>query len=338
MMRTINRGVSRSLYWIRAFACLSIMACHFLGSIPRVAFLGQIFNVGTGIFFLISGYLQAYHSKEKNYLDWLRNRLIKILIPYYIYCLFIIIAFSSQINLRQILSAIFNLQGFTHAYLPYSGHLWYLSIMVFCYVLTPLLEKITESKKRVCILFGLVYIIAIPVATWGPNHRIRVLASYTHSVMLYLLGMLSGKSDCLGKTTKPYRKLTVLMLATNVMRLGFIWLTDHVDNEDFNNFYTYYLSHISHAILAIWICITIYIITTKWEKLTLIYDKPIMFIAHLSYEIYIMHNILLYDRWNMTKLTKVQPINAVVFLLCSIVLAFALSWISQLVRKPFQRR
>ena len=58
---------------------LFVIICH-LGSYFGLAFVGQLFNVGVPIFYLISGYLYG-NAEIKDIRTWLCKRLIRLYIP-----------------------------------------------------------------------------------------------------------------------------------------------------------------------------------------------------------------------------------------------------------------
>ena len=75
----MRRDYDYSISFVRVCAMFFIMICH-VGSRFNLEVVGQFFNVGVPIFFLISGFL--YGGKEiTDAKQWLSKRLIRIYIP-----------------------------------------------------------------------------------------------------------------------------------------------------------------------------------------------------------------------------------------------------------------
>ena len=78
---------------LRVVSMFLIILCHIIkyyDFIPGSKILGQVFNVGVEIFFLISGYLYA-GKMISFYLDWYKERIRKIYFP-------VLIIFSSRVS------------------------------------------------------------------------------------------------------------------------------------------------------------------------------------------------------------------------------------------------
>lgn len=52
---------------------------------------GQIFNVGVPMFMMLSGFLFALKPAPASYRIWFKNRIIRILVPYYLFLLFLLL-------------------------------------------------------------------------------------------------------------------------------------------------------------------------------------------------------------------------------------------------------
>jgi len=65
---------------IRAAAMILIVLCHYVSWYPSISFVGQVFNVGVPLFFVISGFLYGGKTIE-NIPNWYIKQLIKISVP-----------------------------------------------------------------------------------------------------------------------------------------------------------------------------------------------------------------------------------------------------------------
>lgn len=129
-----------SISFARMIAMLLIIACHFLQYYDNE--LAWWLNVGVQMFLFISGYLYADKKTD------LRSQFLKILIPYYIFVLAACVVwtlFSAEANLMDVLSIIT-----LRSYGNFIGlhHLWFISYILFAYLLTPLLIQICKCVER----------------------------------------------------------------------------------------------------------------------------------------------------------------------------------------------
>lgn len=121
--------------------------------------LGQIFNVGVPIFFILSGYLHGQKETPKNKLKWYGRKLHRLLLPLYIFVAALAAAYLAAglpIDLSIWGQTIIPICGLTQKYIPGCGQLWFLTHLLICYLLTPLLQEHTRLGKR-----GIVLMLAI---------------------------------------------------------------------------------------------------------------------------------------------------------------------------------
>ena len=136
---------------IRITATILIFLCHACvesGSAIGGMF-GQFFNVGVPIFFLISGYL---HSQKpiSNTAKWYVRKFKRVCIPLYVFLslLFIIYVIAKlPIHISVWLQTIFPICGLTQNYISGCGHLWFLTHLLICYLITPLLQRRCVLQK-----------------------------------------------------------------------------------------------------------------------------------------------------------------------------------------------
>ncbi|WP_375710202.1 acyltransferase family protein [Pediococcus parvulus] len=124
---------------VRAISCLFIVLTHILqGYNNEFAFWT---NSAVCSFFMLSGVLLA-NSKVDNYSSWLKRRFRRILIPYYVVTIpmIIIYVFFSKIKLLTIVVLLTNMSGIFGA-LSGFGHLWFLTGIMFAYLITPVILK-----------------------------------------------------------------------------------------------------------------------------------------------------------------------------------------------------
>lgn len=126
----------------------SIVFCHLAGFL-NISALAQFLNFGVYLFLFISDFL--YANKEiNNYKQWYFSRLKKLLIPFYIFSIPIIILYYcyNYINVLEIIKYTFCMQGinFIAEFIPFSkieplGNLWFITIIILCYLIMIPIKK-----------------------------------------------------------------------------------------------------------------------------------------------------------------------------------------------------
>jgi len=158
MSKNLNKNVGIMI--IRVLAMFSIIICHIFQQDGNE--LAYWFNVGVQIFLFTSGFL--FGGKEiTNVKDWLLKRCRKILIPYYIYIVLAIIYYlcvkPEYVDLQNIGVTFFLLQLFLSG-IKGLGHLWFIPLILICYLVTPILQKLyTKIMEKENILSGIIKLV-----------------------------------------------------------------------------------------------------------------------------------------------------------------------------------
>lgn len=156
----MNKNYSISI--CRIISMFMIVLCHiieFYDFIPGSSFLGNFFNCAVYTFLGISGYL--YGKKEiNNFSKWFKSRLVTVCLPACIFSLLILIIRCIIGQPNQISSFLvypFCLKGFIFIFpalstvfpeVPVLGPLWFITVIMICYCLIPLLEKIRNYNSK----------------------------------------------------------------------------------------------------------------------------------------------------------------------------------------------
>ena len=160
---------------LRVFAMLCVVLIHVIGyyDIPGSPVIVQCLLFANPLFFFISGYL--YGGKIiTNWREWLVKRWKKICIPMIIVVVVdvIALAISRQTpDTLTIVAYLFSLEGLLSICRPFFsiyiheisnlGPLWFASVIMFCYLLTPFFQKILSryfedrkwcKRKSICIV------------------------------------------------------------------------------------------------------------------------------------------------------------------------------------------
>lgn len=158
-----------SIILLRVFAMILILVCHIVqeNSNTYVKMTAQFLNVGVSIFILISGYLYGIKKINENYEQWIIKRAKRILILLYIFMAYLLIIYlikGSNISIFNWIAYILNLQGF-QIYVHGAEHLWYLTVIMICYLITPILDKNKQKLNNESIGILMPILIFIQVLT-----------------------------------------------------------------------------------------------------------------------------------------------------------------------------
>lgn len=153
---------------IRIFSALLIFLCHIF---LIHGFYGIAFwlNNGVQLFFILSAYLLSKYSFERkqDILVFYRNRLVKIMVPYWIYLsmvLLVLFVIQQEVRLDAIILYAIGMAGFSQHSVLGLGHFWYISVLLFCYLLAPVLDLV--DRKCALKSHALRMFVQIAVIAW----------------------------------------------------------------------------------------------------------------------------------------------------------------------------
>lgn len=195
MMKSTNRDIGISIS--RLFAICLILMCHVFQAVdnPICYFL----NIGVQMFLFMSGYLYGTKSIQDVY-EWYKKRAHRILIPYYI-MLFIIVLVNCIQRVPptplELVSSLLCMQWYGYS-VPNAGHLWYISCILFCYLITPIIQAVTEKimgkkfREYISLLFGLALILQV-------LETLNCITQIASMIFAYILGYVFSKNRMLEK-------------------------------------------------------------------------------------------------------------------------------------------
>ena len=174
----------RGIQIIRIIAMFSIILCHLMQEMSSSLLIksAQFFNVGVYIFLFISGLLYGRKNID-NYKQWIVKRFKTIMIPVYafIVILSVILLFQNNFNFKYILIYLFDLQYFFGGMIG-SGHLWFITIIMICYLITILLNKYKTFFSKKYFIFILI-VLAIILSMFSLKYSL--LLWY---IIIYIIG------------------------------------------------------------------------------------------------------------------------------------------------------
>lgn len=268
-----------------------ILLCHYLQE-EKIYFLSEIFISGVPLFLFTAGYLSGL-SNIKSPSQWLTKKVKRVLLPFWLFVIAIYGIYELfnlfDVSNFQWIFTLLNLQGLNYSFWRFDyfgavdgcGHLWYLTTIMICYLLVPLigkikLPKLTNIKKILAILLLLVF------------QLISMYIGFQFSyIITFFLGFFVAKKP-IRTDFKWYSFITVLMLVASLARIA---LRNYLDGTDF---YIRYYALISCAAIGIWIFYTVHFLNAQFPAFFEKFNcKPILFIEKISYYVYLTHYVFL---------------------------------------------
>lgn len=333
-MNQLNPAISIT----RVVGMFLIIFCHLIQYYDggRFSNLSQVLNVGVMVFLLISGYLYSQKPINDNK-TWIIRRMKKILIPLYIFMIFIFVyrylILGLNLEVNQYLIYLFDLQGINFLIKYFNGgnvqgatHLWFLTVILICYFITIKLNKIDKKifkSKRINIIIVLLIFLQILLCYF---------AIYINYISIYIFGYILG-NIWFGKIGwKKYIMLTILNLIGLVIRL---YSRSIIDGTIL---YDNIIVLITQDIFAIWIFISIskfcsikyrFVCNMVSKKMWIKMDK-------LSFYIYITHYMYLVGPFNIRTLNISVLSKGIIFLMLTVASASILCYISEWVNRSIE--
>ena len=315
-----------------------ILLCHISQKIGLYS-LGEIFIVGVPLFLFVSGYLSGV-KPIKDTGEWLLRKAVRVLLPYlfFMWCVFAIheIADTAEVSAFQWFFCSIGLQGMNYTYwnmdvfdgiIDYAavsgtGHFWYITTIMLCYLLTPSLQ----SLKTVKLSKGWIIIIAL---TSLAVLTLTMFAGFQFAyIFIYIAVFLTGQHG-LRKDNKYYIIVSILALIFTIARF---LLRSVLDSTDFYD-RTFVL--INNGMLAIWIFYTVYFLQSKipafFEKLKV---GIVRFLENISYHVYLTHYVFLQGGLACSNYISNKLIALIVSLICTFITAILLWLITEKFLNP----
>ncbi len=275
---------------IRVISTLMIFLCHtvflFGDLIGKTA---QFFNIAVTVFFFISAYLYSLREKysQGGVILWYKKRLIRIIVPYYIFlfALFILFwIFHQEINPLEWITTGLIIAGVTETPIVSTGHLWFITAIIVCYIITPLLYKVRENKKATVLFLSIILICYFPVALLTKD----IVGTYYSSVLEYILAFFFLKLyiERVNKKTGIIFGLLSLIAGCAFKFLFVYYFDDTI-------LYTKFLVKICSLIIGFGIFTSIYFFIENTYSLSKKFYKVVDFFDSFSYEFYIVHMVFI---------------------------------------------
>ena len=320
----MQAGRDYSLSSIRFVSLSMIITCHMMQYLEIE--LAWWFNVGVQIFLIISGYL--YGQKETiDIKNFYIKRFERILIPYYCLVIPVLIMYFSfagdKVTLANAVKVVL-LNGTIEG----GGHLWFVPTILFCYVITPILESFyKECNKRGFLVITIAGVQIIALFSVG-------FATYYNAAWLgcYIIGYALGVNADRNFISKRTILIVTGLLAC--MNIGQIYL-DYVRHIEIAGnieiIYSAFKAY-NHVFLGLFI----FVIGKELLARVSFNDKICSLLNtadKYSYEMYLVHQFVILGPFSLMGLTNVMTVNIVVILAAICVLAGLLKLIDTRIQK-----
>ncbi len=327
-----NRNIS--IQFIKVIAMLMIITDHILCmvSFPMQPVIVQVTNSGVFIFLFISGYLFG-QKQVTDWKKWSYKRFTRIFIPLWIFMVvdFIVEALVlNNFDIKYVFIYAFNLQGILGVTYP-SNTLWFLTLIMICYIITPFLQYI--KNKKLNIKYGIMTIMMIVIAQIVLAYitDIGMVAGHTLSwcilaVSVYIIGYFIG-NKILNDSINYKRIVTITIITFFATIIGLLSQKYLDGTVIYNRVIIYY----AMLVIDLWICTAVYKLAMYIKN-----TKLISVLNHadgISYEFYIVHQLII-----VTITSKIlERFGVVSYIISSLVLAYLgailLHWICEKIYK-----
>lgn len=323
----LNRNYT--IDYIRVIALLFIVTCHYLlfSDVSNVGFGRYLAGVGNMVFFMISAFLygEKYNVKlinksyergliQSNHKHFILQRIIRLgssLWPFLLILTILFLCFEVQFSWNDVLLN-FLFLGYLGK-LPGNGHLWFLTVMMLCYIEYVLIDKLQICLRNFSLIFLLVtLLLMICLELYDlPGNFIAILGFF-----FFFVVNISWINQSIKNKTIFY----VIAIAFNVI---FLYLS--IDGL-FEN------SRIIHYLLSdICGCLLLLLLLNILPNMS---NRIFQYISNISFEIYLVHHTLCSGPFfRISSFTNNHFINYFLLFIISILLAWWLNLISKILNK-----
>lgn len=326
-----NTGTREEIAFVvraRVISAALIYLCHLTQthSNTYVVMISQILNVGVYIFLVISGFLFGRMGVKKPYHKWLGRRLTRIFLPYWVFLtihVLLQILHGTELDPVAVGLNYLGVQWFDYL-LPGADHIWFISAILLCYGMTPVLDWVTDkllrAEKKIGLRVFAAALLLSPLAIgFLPGSAIVV------TVPVYALAFLLGRIWDPG-ALRRYHGLAGLF--TIAAAFGLRFLIRLVLDETV--WYSGMVVPYTHAAAAFGFFIAMACFRDKKP------GKGLKRISDISFEIYLYHYLFLLPPLSVMELTGSWGVNGVLAAGLSVLTAYGMNRAVNGTRKRLQ--
>lgn len=274
---------------IRFVAMLAIVLCHFF-QVKGLGTLSQWLSVGVQVFFVLSAKLLSNKdfSKKADVVKFLKTRVTRIYIPVWIYlaCLLpVLVVIGKAPTISGAILYILGLAGFSKSVVLGLGHFWYISVLIICYLLVPVMYKIAvfcERKSKIqSFLLQMIIPVSVILVFLFTDYKYYGVNIALFCGMYFFFYKNRNNSEWYKGKLKFLLPITILLVVIRLI----------CDTEEMmsNPYYKEIFVTIVKCVVGLFLFFVLYNLLpdSQKEKNTLV-----TFGSKISYEIYISHQFI----------------------------------------------
>lgn len=320
----IQDKIFNSFDYLRVFSTFMIVLCHLFYIKSDYFFIGTYLSSFVEVFFILSALLLGlkYSNVKLTWINFFKNRIIRIIASYYPYLIllfcWIYLMHNELVSLKIFLAHVFFVNWFTRSFEYSYGHLWFLSMLMLCYIFIMTLSRINiKIGKRV-----IYYIILVVISAFLICFELNINPRIITSILLFTFYFYKGKIFLNYVLSFKISSFILFFLCVNLFALYVLYLNDGLIDY---KFFAAILSSIV-AITNVGFLIKIFMFFPK--------NKVINFFSLISFEIYLIHHPLILGKYAViNSFTHNLIINILFTLLIIISLSWVLYFLSKKVNK-----
>lgn len=303
----------RKYDYIRVCAMLAIFVCHVF-QVLNVISGAMWLNIGVQMFFVLSAKLISGKKIETSLsvANFYKAKLLRIFIPLWIYLICILVVLTAIGRWPGVGAAtmyLVGLAGVSKKGVLGLGHFWYITVLIICYCLVPLMYKIAQccEKKNKVWAFLLQLII--------PSSAILAFLFTKYKYYGVNIALFSGAYFWFYKTkndknwSKGKIKYLIPMSLLLVSVKLYLDTTDIVDNIYYDGLF----STAVKGIIGLTLFFVLYGIFPSEKK-----SRLIDFTSDISYEVYITHQFIILALYEFIPIFKNGFVGGVLLCVCSV--------------------
>jgi Predicted acyltransferases len=338
---------SKAVSSIRLIALIFIVACHIFQGENIV--LAWWFNVGVQIFLFMSGFLYGTKNIEHASI-WLKKRLARIVVPYYLFLAIVILFYAvfagELLNVDALLTNLFLLQGFGTG-LAGIEHLWFLSYILLCYLITPILQaadfsrpensKIKYAAELILLFIALQVLQSAGVVNLSvPNVSAYIIGYYFSRRHFYSRTDVSLWKDASARTS------IIGIFTACILTTPLVIYLEYFYNGGALSFLVPYkdvLFNWNHTILGVSLFLAMYLFFDFLysRKACKALTHVVKWSDTYSYHIYITHQIVILGQFSLLAATASMPVNLMMIVVFAVVTGMLLQKLNLLVLHVYKR-
>jgi peptidoglycan/LPS O-acetylase OafA/YrhL len=305
---------SQRLKFVRCIAVGMILLTHI--SQEYEIGLEEWANTGVQVFLVISGFLLG-QKDIGNWRIWFRKRFVRLIPPYYAVLILTALAYWLFLNINIVdmrFLAHFSTLHFLifPEYPVWGGHLWYISAIVLCYAVFPLVYQTRRIPAPYFVLF--IFFLSPPVLA-GLFYKLPL--SYRLSADIYAFVIGFAIAHLFG--TKPPLYLTAVF--AGITLFGMILKQTPLLNSLWNTSVADTFAYLGMPWIRTLLGVSVFLIFYHPIFNQVSQMHIVNFTDRYSYEIYLCHKNFILGPLSLLHITGIQSFNILIALCVSVSVA-----------------